>query len=111
MIKMWCNHVGCQAYQNGEVEYTGKKTYVMDKEGHLVLSNIPKCPLCGHQYFYREILPAELPNISIGEFKMMAPGQKQEMLKKRYLDIGKKEDVQGKIKEKREKTIKKFFGE
>lgn len=108
MIICWCNNESCVEYAK-EFELKGKIRYAF-KEGELVPTNIPFCPVCAKQYFYRDEKNTEMPNVSIGEFKMMSNESKSKMLIKRYQEDNKKKDIKGVIARKRAQVAKKHFG-
>lgn len=111
-VYIWCDNEKCDQFRKEQIYNNGKKKYVL-KNGRLVLANIPCCPVCGRQFSYREeIEEQEGPiSVNIGEFSGMTPDRKASMLKKRYQEDNKKKDIEGRIKEKRDKTIRKFFNE
>lgn len=72
----------------------------------LVPSNLPKCPVCGRQVSYEEEKNEKVPDISIGEFKMMSAESKAKILKKRANNFSKKDGSEDKKRFYQEKAIK-----
>lgn len=107
----YCGNDRCSNFEK-EIPYTGKRSYVM-RNGHLQLLDRPNCSVCGSPCSLREEIEKEEGPITlnIGEFTGMTPDRKASMLKKRYQEDNKKKDIEGRIKEKRDKTIRKFFNE
>lgn len=107
----YCSNDNCSNFEK-EIPYTGKRSYVM-RNGHLHLIDRPSCSVCGSQCSLREeVEKQEGPiTLNIGEFAGMDPQSKASVLKKRYRKHNEKIDIEGRIKEKKEKTIKKFLGE
>jgi hypothetical protein len=68
--------------------------------------NIPVCPECGKQMSYEEEKSTEMPNLSIGEFKMMSDSDKKKVLKERSKALSKKDNSEDKIRHYKEKTIR-----
>ena len=71
----------------------------------LVPSNLPKCPVCGRQVSYEEEKNEKVPDISIGEFKMMSTESKAKILK-RANNFSKKDGSEDKKRFYQEKAIK-----
>lgn len=69
-------------------------------------SNLPKCPVCGKQVSYEEEKNETVPDISIGEFKMMSTENKAKVLKKRANDFSKKDGSEDRKRFYQEKAIK-----
>ena len=109
MLYWKCENKDCEEFGKEILEmrpkfrYTEKGTEPID---------IPYCKCCGNQMGYREELPesdGEI-NVAFASFNSKSDGDKAYMLKKRYKENLKKENIDEKIKDVREKATKKFFG-
>lgn len=103
MIAVFCKNKDCKKYGGRSPLANPKYAF---RNGKLVPVNIPRCPECGKEMDYEEELNKEMPNISIGEFRMMSPSDKGKMLKKRAQNFAKKEDAEGQKRFYQEKAIK-----
>ena len=60
----------------------------------------------GRQMSYEEEKSTEMPNLSIGEFKMMSDSDKKKVLKERSKALSKKDNSEDKIRHYKEKAIR-----
>lgn len=109
MIYWKCENEECEKHGEEIIEATPMFKYTPNGT---VPINIPYCKSCGKQMGYREELPVQEGPINIGfaKFNSMSDGDKATMLKTRYKEGLKKEDIQDRIKAKREQATKSFFG-
>lgn len=111
MIYWKCVNAECEEFGNEILE--PKPMFKYSPLG-TVPTNIPYCKKCGRQMDYREELPTQEGPISVNfaSFNSKSNEDKAHILKKRYKDGVKKENViQDVIKEKREQVTKQFFGQ
>lgn len=108
MIYVWCNNEACSNHAKEDILVKAEFKY---ENGETVLSNIPRCPICGKEMSYREELrKGNGINVSFTSFNSKSNEDKASMLKKRYRDNLKKENISEVIKHKREQATKHFFG-
>lgn len=110
MLYWKCENKECADYGKEIIEvrpmfkYTDKGTTPI---------NIPYCKTCGKQMGYREELPesdGEI-NVAFASFNSKTNEDKADILKKRYKKSIEKEDINEKIRLKREQVTKNFFGQ
>lgn len=109
MVYVWCNNEACSNYAKEDILVKAQFKY---ENGKTVLSNIPRCPICGKEMFYREEYLKKEGSIDVAftSFNSKSSEDKADILKKRYNDNIKKENIDEVIKNKREKVTKQFFG-
>ncbi len=108
MVYVWCNNEACSNYAKEDILVKAQFKY---ENGETILSNIPRCPACGKEMFYREELQkGNGINVGFTSFNSKSNEDKADILKKRYNDNIKKENINEVIKNKRERATKQFFG-
>lgn len=110
MLYWKCENKECKKFEEEVLEI--KPTFKYTENGTVPI-NIPYCKCCGQQMGYREELPKNEGdiNISFMSFNSKSNEDKASVLKKRYKENAKKENVEDKIRYKREQMTKQFFGE
>lgn len=103
MTIIFCENDNCS--RKGVRSPIANPKYVF-RDGKLVPMNIPVCPECGKQMSYEEEKSTEMPNLSIGEFKMMSDSDKKKVLKERSKALSKKDNSEDKIRHYKEKAIR-----
>lgn len=103
MIRIFCENEICP--QRGVKSTIANPKYVF-RDGKLIPMNIPVCPYCGKQMSYEEEKSTEMPNLSIGEFKMMSDADKKRVLKERSKAFSKRDNTEDKIRHYKDKAIK-----
>lgn len=108
MIYVWCDNEACSNHAKEDILVKAEFKY---KDGEMVLSNIPRCPICGKEMSYREEWQkGNGINVGFSSFNSKSNEDKASILKQRYRDNLKKEDISEVIKYKREQATKQFFG-
>lgn len=110
MLYWKCENEKCKNFGEEILEINPVFKYT---ENGTIPINIPYCKCCGQQMGYREELPKNEGdiNISFMSFNSKSNEDKASVLKKRYKENAKKENVEDKIRYKREQMTKQFFGE
>ena len=103
MIRIYCDNENCERFG---IKFPMTNAKFVFRYNKLVPSNLPKCPVCGIQVSYEEEKNETVPDISIGEFKMMSTENKAKMLKKRANDFSKKDGSEDRKRFYQEKTNK-----
>lgn len=110
MLFWKCENEKCEQFEKEILEVKPRFKYT---EKGTIPTDIPYCKCCGKQMGYREVLPesnGEI-NVAFASFNSMSNESKSSMLKQRYKDGLKKDHIDEKIKDVRDKAAKQFFGE
>lgn len=110
MLYWKCENKECKEFGKEILEI--KPMFKYTEKGAIPI-NIPYCKCCERQMGYREELPKSEGNINVSfmSFNSKSNEDKASVLKKRYKENNKKENVEEKIRYKREQMTKQFFGE
>lgn len=109
MLYWKCENQECEKFGQEILETRPMFKYT---ENGTIPINIPYCKCCGDQMGYREELPKDEGDINVtySSFNAKSDSDKASLLKKRYREANKKEGIEEKIRYKREKATKDFFG-